>query len=81
MGVGSQEAIAVQFFLTEDTWIWCQSPDPWGRVGPETDATITLDFDNMSCPDGSPSDRTKLAAVWVWFEGKGSFRVDNVRAE
>jgi hypothetical protein len=79
MGVGTQEAIAVQFFLTEDLWIWCQS-DPWGRVGPETDATITLDFDNMSC-DGSPSDRNKLAAVWVWFEGAGSFRVDNVRAE
>jgi hypothetical protein len=83
MGVGTQEAIAVQFFLTEDTWIWCQSPD-WGRVGPGTDATVTLDFDNMDCGDSPPpsaSDRTKLAAMWVWFEGKGSFRVDNVQAK
>ena len=80
MGVGTQEAIAVQFAPPDYTW--CQSPDPWGSAGPGTDATVTIDFDNMNCPDGPPSasDRTKLTAVWVWFEGKGSFRVDNVRA-
>jgi len=77
---GTQTATAVQL---GDNWIWCQSPQPWGFADAGTDRdTVTLHLDaDMHCPDGRPSasDLSKLNAVWVWFEGKGSFRLDNVR--
>jgi hypothetical protein len=79
---GTQTAIAAQF---GDNWIWCQSPQPWEWAHAGTDrATVTLNLDAaMHCPDGRPSasDLSKLNAVWVWFEGKGSFRLDNVRVK
>jgi hypothetical protein len=78
---GTQTAIAAQF---GDNWIWCQSPQPWEWAHAGTDRTVTLNLDAaMDCPDGRPSasDLSKLNAVWVWFEGKGSFGLDNVRVE
>lgn len=77
----TQTAIAVQF--GDANWTWCQSPDPWGTADAGTDRrTVTLNLATMYCPDGHPSSGlSKLNAVWVWFEGKGSFRLDNVRAE
>jgi len=81
--VGTQTAIAVQF--GDADWTWCQSPEPWGAVDAGTDrrtVTLSLDLGIMNCPEGRPtSGLSKLNAVWVWFEGKGSFRLDNVRIE
>jgi hypothetical protein len=72
----TQTAIAVQF---GDDGTWCETPD-WGGAGAGTDlVTVTLDLDSMNC-DG-PSDLTDLRAVWVWFNGEGSFWLDNVRVE
>jgi hypothetical protein len=76
--VGTQTAIAVQFGDTD--WTWCQSPEPWGFADAGTKRrTVTLNL--AKCPDRPPSGSDELNAVWVWFEGKGSFRLDNVRAE
>jgi TIR domain len=79
----TQTAIAVQ---VGDAWLWCQSPNPWGVAEAGTElltVTLDLDLDTMDCPEGqpSPSDLTKLRAVWVWFEGKGTFWLDHVRVE
>ena len=76
--VGTQTAIAVQF--GDADWTWCQSPQPWGFADAGTDRdTVTLNL--AQCPDRPASGSDKLNAVWVWFEGKGSFRLDNVRVE
>jgi TIR domain len=76
--VGTQTAIAVQF--GDADWTWCQSPEPWDVADAGTDRrTVTLNL--AECPDRPASGSDKLNAVWVWFEGKGSFRLDNVRAE
>jgi hypothetical protein len=75
--VGTQTAIAVQFGDTN--WTWCESP-AWGFADAGTkQRTVTLNL--AECPDRPPSGSDELNAVWVWFEGKGSFRLDNVRAE
>ena len=78
----TQTAIAVQF--GDANWTWCQSPD-WGVAEARTElltVTLDLDFDTMNCPDGRPSSGlNELNAVWVWFEGKGTFWLDNVRIE
>jgi hypothetical protein len=80
----TQTAIAVQV----DDWTWCQSPN-WGVAEAGTDLlTVTLEFDTMTLDAGttpcrevlSSSDLTTLRAVFVWFEGKGTFWLDNVRA-
>jgi hypothetical protein len=75
--VGTQTAIAVQF--GDADWTWCESPE-WGFADAGTGRrTVTLNL--AECPDRPASGSDKLNAVWVWFEGKGSFRLDNVRAE
>ena len=75
---GTQTAIAIQF--GDANWTWCQSPEPWGFADVGTEQrTLTLDL--AKCPDRPASGTDKLNAVWVWFEGKGSFRLDNVRVE
>jgi hypothetical protein len=85
----TQTAIAVQVD-DGNPWIWCQSPGPWGSVDAGTDRhTVTLEFDTMTRASGTTPCREFLSSsapimlheVWVWFEGKGSFRLDNVRVE
>jgi hypothetical protein len=76
--VGTQTAVAVQF--GDADWTWCQSPDPWDVVEAGTDRhTVTLNL--ATCADRPSSGSDELNAVWVWFEGKGSFGLDNVRVE
>jgi CHAT domain len=79
--VGTETAIAVQL---GDDWTWCEPPD-WGAAEAASDwlpVTLELDLETMNCTDGPPpSDLSELQAVWVWFNGTGSFRIDNVRAE
>jgi hypothetical protein len=73
-------AIAVQF---GDDGTWCETPgDDWGVAEAGTELlTVTLDLDSMNCDGSPPSDLTELWAVWVWFNGEGSFWLDNVRVE
>jgi hypothetical protein len=76
--IGTHTAIAVQF--GDDNWTWCESPEPWGFADAGT-ARRTVTLNLAECPDRPASGSDELNAVWVWFDGKGSFRLDNVRAE
>ena len=76
---GTQTAIAVQY----GDGAWCQSRGEWKSVPAGTDLrTVTFELETLECVDEpASSSRNNLTAVWVWFAGDGSFRLDNVRVE
>jgi hypothetical protein len=71
--------IAIQLTVGDD-YFWCESADDLDATG-----TASIDLGTMRCylrerPVARPSDLTEVRAVWLYLN-KGSFRVDNVRAE
>ena len=77
---GTETAVAVQYGNDE----WCQLSQPWDWVPPATELrAVSVDLETLECADGEPTARSRntLTAVWVWFAGKGSFGLDNVRVE
>ena len=81
LGSGTETAVAVQYGNDE----WCQSPQPWEWVPARTDLrTVTVELETLvDCYGAQPTSASRniLTAVWVWFAGDGSFRLDNVRVE
>ena len=78
---GTQTAVAVQYGDDE----WCQLSQRVG-LGPHRRpncARSPSSSRHWSVPTASRPSRSRntLTAVWVWFAGKGSFRLDNVRVE
>ena len=81
VGSGTETAVAVQYGNDE----WCQLTQPWDWVPARTDLrTVTVELETLSdCSGVEPTStsRNTLTAVWIWFGGDGSFRLDNVRVE
>jgi len=71
--VGTGQGVAIQ---AGDTWEWCQGPWPW--IGPGTTTITDLDLLSTSC---AAPDLSKIQAIYVWFDGGGTFYMDAVRAE
>lgn len=59
-------------------WTWCEQSSGGDPNTPaNTVATISIDLTNLTCAGG---DLTKLQAVNIYLQ-KGTFRIDNIRAE
>lgn len=81
LGSGTETAVAVQYGNDE----WCQLTQPWEWVPARTDLrAVTVELETLvDCAGVGPTStsRNTLTAIWVWFAGDGSFRLDNVRIE
>lgn len=73
---GTSQNAAIQ---SGDGWTWCQGT-AWTWTNPGTTATVDLDLAALDCGGGTP-DYSKVQAIYVWFNGGGTFYLDNVRAE
>lgn len=71
--VGTGQGVAIQ---AGDDWDWCQGPWPW--IGAGTTTTTDVDLLSLSC---GPPDLSQVHAIYVWFDGSGTFYMDAVRAE
>ncbi len=77
-GTSSSVAIA---FQSGSSYTWCQTQNPWPTIGINTSTTISIPLDgaNLNCGGGTP-DLTNIHTLFVYFNGPGTFYVDNARA-
>jgi alpha-galactosidase len=72
---GTSGEIALQ---VGEAQTWCQGGH-WAWTNAGASRTITESVDDIECPSGIPLDLSDIRGIWVFLNGGGTAKIDNIR--